>query len=83
VTYLVILVVLCDGILIFFVYDDLRYVYLCLSRFSYVDTGDFSSYCYSLKLFIVITCKRKSFILACVYAGYSPRAAGLIALGLQ
>lgn len=57
--------------------------YLCLSRFSCVDTGDFFSYCYSLKLFIVITCKRKSLVLVCVYAGYSPRAAGLAALGLQ
>lgn len=57
--------------------------YLCLSRFSYVDTGDFSSSCYSLRLLVVITCKRESFPLACVYAGYGPRAAGRIALGLQ
>lgn len=54
--------------------------YLCLSRFCCVDPGDFFSY--SLKLFIVITCKRKSLVLVCVYAGYSPRAAGPTALGL-
>lgn len=71
---MVILVVCVYDILIFFVYDSV----------AILTTGTFLVViCYYHKILEVITCRRKSSVLACVCAGYSPRAAGPLALGLS